>query len=95
VIKITPYEILGLEGDFEYSDIKKSYKKLIRQYPPQSEPEMFAKIRDAYDSLTNEEYYLNSKEDELVYSLKKIDIDEKKIDSVKYLTTVFETPFDI
>ena len=95
MIKITPYEVLGLDGDFEYSDIKKAYKKLIRQYPPQSESEMFIKIRDAYDSLTNEQYYLNSKENGLVYSLKKIDRGEKKIDSIKYLTTVFETPFDI
>jgi len=96
LIKETPYQVLGLKGDFEFSDIKKNYKQLVRKYPPQTEPEMIAKIRDAYDSLTNEEYYEQSIENDLfVYTLINTQKEMNEIDNIKYLTTIFETPFEI
>jgi len=96
MIKKTPYEVLGLKGDFEYSDIKKNYKQLIREYSPQSEPEMFAQIRDAYDILTNEEYFENSIYNDLfIFTLKEIKQKDYKINNIKYLTEMFETPFEL
>ena len=96
MIKKTPYEVLGLKGDFEYSDIKKNYKQLIRKYSPQSEPKMFARIRDAYDILTNEEYFENSIYNDLfIFTLKEIKQKDYKISNIKYLTEMFETPFEL
>ena len=94
MIKESPYEILGLEGDFLFKDIKKAYRKAIRENPPEQNPEEFAKISDAYDMLTNEEYILKDMENNN-YVL-KIDLtieDNQKIDSSRYLKDIFEVPF--
>ena len=45
------YDILGLEPGASQVEIKKAYFKLIRQYPPESAPEQFQKIREAYEQL--------------------------------------------
>ena len=96
MIKKSPYEILGLEGDFEYKDIKKAYRKAILANPPEQKPKEFAMICDAYETLTNEEYIFNKNNSELF----KIDIDieieqKEEIDRAKYLKKVFEVPFII
>ena len=96
MIKKSPYEILGLEGDFEFKDIKKAYRKAIRANPPEQKPKEFAMISDAYDSLTNEEAFFNST-DINVYTLKvdlKVD-DDIKIDNSQHLKKIFEVPFII
>jgi len=96
MIKRSPYEILGLEGDFEFKDIKKAYRKAIRANPPEQKPKEFAMISDAYDSLTNEEAFFNST-DINVYTLKvdlKVD-DDIKIDNSQHLKKIFEVPFII
>jgi len=92
LIKKSPYEILGLEGDFEFKDIKRAYRKAIRAYPPEQYPKEFSQISDAYDTLTNDRYILESND---LYSLKiELDIDDKKeIDRAVYLKKIFEVPF--
>lgn len=94
MLKQSPYEILGLKDDFSFKDIKKAYRKAIRTNPPEQNPQEFAKISDAYDMLTNENYFLNGMKDN-VFTLsidKKID-DSVKLDNSVYLKKIFETPF--
>lgn len=47
------YEILGLQPGASQLEIKKAYFKLVRQYSPESNPEQFQKIREAYEQLKN------------------------------------------
>jgi curved DNA-binding protein CbpA len=94
MIKRSPYEILGLEGEFEYKDIKRAYRKAIRDNPPEQKPEEFAMICDAYESLSSEEYIFN---EDGKANLFKIDLDLKiddiEMDNSKYLKKIFEVPF--
>ncbi len=47
------YKILGLDPGASQMEIKKAYFKLIRQHSPESDPEQFQKIREAYEQLKN------------------------------------------
>ncbi|MGM0426588.1 MAG: J domain-containing protein [Thermodesulfobacteriota bacterium] len=46
-----PRVILGVSEDAEKADIRRAYLKKIKAYPPDRHPEMFEKIRDAYELL--------------------------------------------
>jgi len=51
-----PHAILGLEPGAPRNEITRAYRKLVRRYPPELNPERFARIRRAYellDSLEN------------------------------------------
>ena len=45
------YTILGLGHDANEAEIRKRYLELVRQFPPEREPQKAAEIRAAYDSL--------------------------------------------
>lgn len=47
------YKILGLEPGASQAEIKRAYFKLIRKYSPESDPERFQQIREAYEQLKN------------------------------------------
>ena len=47
------YEILGLDEGASESEIKRAYFKLIRTFSPESNPEKFQEIREAYENLKN------------------------------------------
>lgn len=47
----TYYETLGLQPGASQAEIKKAYFKLVRQHSPEKDPEMFQKIREAYEQL--------------------------------------------
>ena len=47
------YKILGIEPGASQLEIKKAYFKMIRQHSPESDPEQFQKIREAYEQLKN------------------------------------------
>ena len=47
----TYYKILGITPEASQTEIKKAYFKMIRQYSPESDPEQFQKIREAYEYL--------------------------------------------
>ncbi|HBA47182.1 MAG TPA: hypothetical protein DCZ91_05170 [Lachnospiraceae bacterium] len=49
----TYYQVLGLEPGASQLEIKKAYFKMIRQHSPESDPEQFQKIREAYEQLKN------------------------------------------
>ena len=96
MIKQSPYEILGLEGDFEFKDIKKAYRKAIRENSPDRNPEQFALISDAYDSLTNEDYFIKGIENNKFVLDVPIEVEKSKQENnSKYLKDIFEVPFQI
>ena len=45
------YEILGVSPNATNQEIKKAYNKLLRKYPPEKETEKYKEIREAYDTL--------------------------------------------
>lgn len=45
------YTVLGLEHDANEAEIRSRYLELVRQFPPETEPQRAAEIRAAYDSL--------------------------------------------
>src|SRR5262245_33457109 len=47
------YEILGVDKAADERAIKKAYFQLVRKYPPETHPEEFKKIREAYEVLCN------------------------------------------
>jgi len=94
LIRKSPYEVLGLEGDFSFKDIKKAYRRAVRENPPEKNPKEFAEISNAYDMLSNEDYFMKDIEDTRFYLSVNIQIsDEKKTDMGKYLKNIFEVPF--
>jgi curved DNA-binding protein CbpA len=46
-----PYRVLGIEREAAEAEIKRAYFQLVRQFPPEREPEKFQEIRAAYESL--------------------------------------------
>lgn len=46
-----PYSVLGVERKAGLGEIKKAYFKLVREYPPEEQPEKFKEIRTAYEQL--------------------------------------------
>ncbi|MFV2069314.1 MAG: J domain-containing protein, partial [Pirellulales bacterium] len=54
-----PYQVLGLNRSCEASEIRRRYLTLVRQHPPERDPEQFAAIRSAYDELRDPVERLN------------------------------------
>ncbi len=48
-----PHAILGLEPGASREQITRAYRKLVRRYPPELNPERFASIRRAYELLSS------------------------------------------
>jgi curved DNA-binding protein CbpA len=46
-----PYQVLGLPPESDDEAIRRRYLELVRQFPPERNPERFAAIRQAYESL--------------------------------------------
>lgn len=46
-----PYEILGLDDDADDEAIRRRYLELVKKFPPEQNPEKFAAVRAAYESL--------------------------------------------
>jgi tetratricopeptide (TPR) repeat protein len=49
-----PYETLGVANDSNDGEIKRAYYRLVREHPPERDPEGFKAIRGAYDLLSDE-----------------------------------------
>jgi curved DNA-binding protein CbpA len=46
-----PYAVLGLERGATRREVKRAYFRLVREYPPETEPEAFKRLRGAYEKL--------------------------------------------
>ncbi len=46
-----PYEVLGVSRDASARDIKRAYFALVREYPPEEQPDSFKLVRVAYERL--------------------------------------------
>jgi curved DNA-binding protein CbpA len=46
-----PHEVLGLEPGAPVALVRKRYLELVREFPPEREPEKFARIHAAYRQL--------------------------------------------
>ena len=46
-----PYEILDLARGASEADIRRRYLELVRQYPPDRDPQRFTEIHQAYEKL--------------------------------------------
>ena len=46
-----PYAVLGLARGADQNDVRTAYFALVRQHPPEQDPETFKRIRAAYDKL--------------------------------------------
>ncbi len=51
-----PYAVLGLEPGADRDRITRAYRKLVRRYPPELNPERFSRIRRAYELLSSLEH---------------------------------------
>ena len=47
------YAVLGLDKSADERSVKKAYFGLVRKFPPETHPEEFKKIREAYEVLSN------------------------------------------
>jgi hypothetical protein len=45
-----PFEILGLSRDAGEAEVRTRYLELVKQFPPEREPEKFREIRAAYEA---------------------------------------------
>jgi len=50
-----PYDILELSETAHTDEIHSAYLRAVRAHPPESDPEGFKKIRNAYDRICNRE----------------------------------------
>lgn len=46
-----PYKTLGIESNATETEIKQAYFALVREHPPERDPEGFKRIRAAYEKL--------------------------------------------
>jgi curved DNA-binding protein CbpA len=66
-----PLHILGVTASAGPDEIRRKYLELVRQHPPDREPERFAQIRAAYDELSDP-----------IEQLKKLIFDVESVDSI-------------
>jgi curved DNA-binding protein CbpA len=50
-----PYEVLGVERTAEAREIKRAYFTKVREFPPETHPEEFQRLRAAYELLSDAE----------------------------------------
>lgn len=48
-----PFEVLGLSMDADEATVRARYLELVREYPPDRDPDMFTKVRQAYEAASD------------------------------------------
>ncbi len=48
-----PYEVLGVARDADARAVKAAYFALVREFPPETHPEDFQRLREAYEFLSD------------------------------------------
>jgi curved DNA-binding protein CbpA len=46
-----PYEVLGIARDAGEAEVRRRYLELVREFPPDRQPEQFVAVRTAYEQL--------------------------------------------
>ncbi|SRR6056297_3102390 len=49
----TPFEVLGLSTNADEATVRARYLELVRQYPPERDPDRFRQIRAAYEAASD------------------------------------------
>ena len=47
----SPYQLLGITREASEAEIKRAYFSLVREHPPERDPEGFKRVRAAYEKL--------------------------------------------
>ncbi|MEM8527126.1 MAG: DnaJ domain-containing protein [Bacteroidota bacterium] len=95
-MKQSAYETLGITIDATEREIKRQYKRMVRQYTPEQQPEKFLEIQEAYESLTR---VVSEVPKQFPLYLGREEAIEKKESEVKkshkeHLSAVYETPYN-
>jgi curved DNA-binding protein CbpA len=56
-----PFTVLGVADDAGDAEIRRQYLTLLREFPPDREPERFQEFRTAYEALSDERKRLETK----------------------------------
>ena len=56
-----PFLVLGLPTTASEEQLRTRYLELVREFPPDRDPDKFAEIRAAYDALSNPQEQLRRK----------------------------------
>jgi curved DNA-binding protein CbpA len=72
------YQVLGLSVDSDDAAIRRRYLELVRQYPPEQNPEKFTAIREAYETLKDTDTRLRRR----LFDVEKDDVIDKLIEEV-------------
>ncbi|MFN7925362.1 MAG: J domain-containing protein [Bryobacteraceae bacterium] len=51
--RFDPWEVLGLDKDATPEQAREAYLRLVKSHPPESDPEAFERIRDAFDEVSD------------------------------------------
>lgn len=79
-----PHETLGLPAGADEAQIRSRYLALVKEFPPDRDPERFAAIRAAYDELRNPAALLEKQ----LLSLTTLDsVERLQLDIAKRLKT--------
>ena len=97
-IEYSAYEILGLDIYSNKKDIKRQYKRLIREFTPENSPNQFIAIRNAYEKLTRTDLNLQTfpiykKPSEFFQQTAEQNSDISRKNRI--LSEVFEIPYPI
>ena len=64
-----PLHVLGVSASAGPDEIRRKYLELVRQHPPDRDPQRFAEIRAAYDELSDPVQQLNK----LLFDVESVD----------------------
>src|SRR6185295_8760810 len=56
-----PFHVLGVAADADDETIRRRYRELVRENPPERAPEKFADIRQAYEQVKDTETRLQKR----------------------------------
>ena len=85
-----PYEVLGLPPDADEVGVRRRYLQLVRQHPPEREPERFAELRAAYDQLRDPVTRLEAQ----LFAVREMDSLEDTIADVRTRVRTARIPTD-
>lgn len=97
-IKESPYELLEISENGDLTKLKQKYIELVRRYPPETHPEEFMKIREAFDHINKpteaafDAIYLYKNKIMHLFDEKQKDSSELSSDNLK---DIFEVPFAV